>query len=357
MAAELATGRTLEDAVQIEQSDILAALGDLPPESEHCAPLAANTLHAAIRDFVRSETTREESRHVVTPVHMPDRAPAVPSDEELARRQALSRKMSQIGYKIIVMSGKGGVGKSTVAANLAVALANHGCRVGLLDVDIHGPSIPRIMGLGGCHVAVQEREFAPLEVSSHLLVMSIGFLLPGPADAIIWRGPMKHGVIRQFLADVAWGPLDYLVIDAPPGTGDEPLSVVQLVEHPAGAVLVTTPQSLSVDDVRRSVSFCRQLSLPVLGIVENMSGLACPHCGGQIDLFRKGGGERLAAEMDVRLLGQIPLDPHVVECSDDGVSLLQRFAEGPAAVALLNIVRHIVAAIESEAQSLGRNGT
>ncbi len=282
MAAELATGRALEDAVQIEQSDILVALGGLPPESEHCALLAANTLHAAIRDFVRSKMTREESRHVVTPVHTPDRAPTVPSDEELARRQALSRKMSQIGYKILVLSGKGGVGKSTVAANLAVALANHGCRVGLLD---------------------------------------------------------------------------YLVIDAPPGTGDEPLSVVQLVEHPAGAVLVTTPQSLSVDDVRRSVSFCRQLSLPVLGIVENMSGLACPHCGGQIDLFRKGGGERLAAEMDVRLLGQIPLDPHVVECSDDGVPLLQRCAEGPAAVALLEIVRHIVAAIESETQSLSRSGT
>lgn len=351
MAAELAVGMPQEAVVQIGQADILAALGGLPADSEHCALLAANTLQAAIRDFVRCEAATNESPRVSAPVRAPDRPQPAPVDEKLAEQQVLSHKMCQIGYIILVMSGKGGVGKSTVAANLAVSLAMQGRQVGLLDVDIHGPSIPRLMGLGGHHVVLHDREIVPLEIGSNLKVMSIGFLLPNAADAVIWRGPRKHGVIRQFLADVAWGALDYLVIDAPPGTGDEPLSVAQLAEQPAGAVLVATPQSLSVDDVRKSVSFCRQLSLPVLGIIENMSGLACPHCGGQIDLFKTGGGAMLAAEMDVPLLGRIPLDPNVVECCDDGVPLMQRCADGPGAVALANIVRHIVEATATTARA------
>jgi Mrp family chromosome partitioning ATPase len=264
------------------------------------------------------------------------------SDEQFRERQALARKMCQIGYKLLVMSGKGGVGKSTVAANLAASLAMSGKRVGLLDVDIHGPSIPKLMGLENERLVAHGQEIVPIEIGANLKVMSIGFLLASAADAVIWRGPMKYGVIRQFLKDVEWGPLDYLVIDAPPGTGDEPLSVAQLVGQPAGAVLVTTPQDLAVADVRRSVSFCEKVGLPVVGIIENMSGLACPHCGGRIELFKSGGGQSLARELNVPFLGAIPIDPRIVECGDSGAPYSQRFSESPAAMAFATIVRQIV---------------
>jgi Mrp family chromosome partitioning ATPase len=198
------------------------------------------------------------------------------------------------------------------------------------------------MGVEGQRIVVHESEIVPIEIGGSLKVMSIGFLLNSPNDAVIWRGPMKYGVIQQFLKDVAWGPLDYLVIDAPPGTGDEPLSVAQLVGQPAGAVLVTTPQQLSVADVRRSVSFCQTLELPVVGIVENMSGLVCPHCQGVIDLFKTGGGQSLACEMGVPFLGRVPIDPKIVECGDTGVPYVHRFAESPAAGAIRGIVEGIV---------------
>ncbi|MDI9442949.1 MAG: Mrp/NBP35 family ATP-binding protein [Planctomycetota bacterium] len=250
--------------------------------------------------------------------------------------------MCQIGYKLLVMSGKGGVGKSTVSANLAIALALAGKRVGLLDVDIHGPSIPKLLGLDDSQVVTHEGELVPLEIGENLKVMSIAFFLPSRRDAVIWRGPRKYGAIRQFLKDVAWGPLDYLVIDAPPGTGDEPLSVAQLVGQPAGAILVTTPQDLAIADVRRSVSFCEKVSLPVVGIVENMSGLVCPHCGGKIDLFKTGGGEALAREMNVPLLGQIPIDPEIVTCGDGGIPYIHRFAGSPAAQAFNGAVERVL---------------
>jgi ATP-binding protein involved in chromosome partitioning len=251
--------------------------------------------------------------------------------------------MCQIGLKLLVMSGKGGVGKSTVAANLAASLARAGKSVGLLDVDIHGPSIPKLLGLEAEQLVVHDRGIAPIAIGENLKVMSIGFLLPGAAEAVIWRGPMKYGMIRQFLKDVDWGTLDYLVIDAPPGTGDEPLSVAQLIGQPAGAILVTTPQELAVADVRRSVSFCEKLSLPVVGIIENMSGLTCPHCGGRIELFKTGGGESLAREMAVPFLGSIPIDPQIVECGDRGTPYAQQFADSPAARAMAAIVDRIAA--------------
>ncbi len=263
-------------------------------------------------------------------------------EDEFRQRQNLAGKMCQIGQKLLIMSGKGGVGKSTVAANLAVSLTLAGKSVGLLDVDIHGPSIPRLMGLEGQQLVMHESEIVPIEVGGNLKVMSIGFLLGSPEDAVIWRGPMKFGVIRQFLSEVEWGPLDYLIIDAPPGTGDEPLSVAQLVGDGAGAVLVTTPQELSVADVRRSVSFCRKLSLPVVGIVENMSGLVCPHCNGRIDVFKTGGGEALAREMNVPMLGRIPIDPKIVECGDSGVPYIHRFADSDAAKAFAGVVDRIL---------------
>jgi ATP-binding protein involved in chromosome partitioning len=264
------------------------------------------------------------------------------SEQEFDDRRELERRMCQIGMKLLVMSGKGGVGKSTVAANLAASLAAAGKTVGLLDVDIHGPSIPKLLGLEGEQLVPRGHGIAPVEIGGNLKVMSIGFLLPGTAEAVIWRGPMKYGVIRQFLKDVDWGPLDYLVIDAPPGTGDEPLSVAQLIGHPAGAILVTTPQDLAVADVRRSVSFCEKVSLPVVGIIENMSGLICPHCHGGIPLFKTGGGQALAREMKVPFLGSILIDPQIVQCGDRGTPYAQQFADSPAAKALAAIVQRIM---------------
>jgi ATP-binding protein involved in chromosome partitioning len=267
--------------------------------------------------------------------------------EQFRERQALTQKMCQIAYKLVVMSGKGGVGKSTVAANLAASLALAGKCVGLLDVDIHGPSIPKLMGLEHDRLVSHGHEIVPIEIGPNLKVMSIAFLLSSASDAVIWRGPMKYGVIRQFLKDVEWGPLDYLVIDSPPGTGDEPLSVAQLVGQPAGAVLVTTPQDLAIADVRRSVSFCEKVGLPVVGIIENMSGLACPHCGGRIELFKSGGGKSLAREMNVPFLGEIPIDPQIVECGDTGTPYSQRFSESPAAAAFAAVVERITSASSS----------
>ncbi len=349
MATELAINKPLSEAGFIEQADILDALGGLPKDYEHCALLASNTLKAAIRDYLSRPISEkpaapkaEDCGHCSSTDCSSKEKQHEESDEQFRERQELSRKMCQIGYKLLVMSGKGGVGKSTVAANLAASLALLGKRVGLLDVDIHGPSIPKLMGLERDRVVMHGSEMVPIAIGDNLKVMSIGFLLNSAADAVIWRGPMKYGVIRQFLKDVEWGPLDYLVIDAPPGTGDEPLTVAQLVGLPAGAVLVTTPQDLAVADVRRSVSFCHKVKLPVVGIVENMSGLVCPHCQGMIDLFKTGGGEALAREMNVPFLGRVPIDPQIVECGDAGSPYVHRFAKSPAAQSISCIVESIL---------------
>ncbi|KPK72026.1 MAG: chromosome partitioning protein ParA [Phycisphaerae bacterium SM23_30] len=251
--------------------------------------------------------------------------------EEAQERQQLSARLSQIRYKILVLSGKGGVGKSTVAVNLALALGRAGHRVGLLDVDIHGPSIPKLLGLEGKPVGMEEEAIAPVSFGEHLKVMSIGFLLRQRDDALIWRGPMKMGVIKQFLKDVAWGQLDYLVIDLPPGTGDEPLSVCQLIEDADGAVIVTTPQELAVIDVRKCISFCRQLNLRVLGVIENMSGFVCPHCGEATEIFKRGGGERMARELAVPFLGCIPIDPQITAACDEGKPFVDYFAGSESA--------------------------
>ncbi len=238
--------------------------------------------------------------------------------EEYVEREALGRRMGQIGRKILVLSGKGGVGKSTVAVNLAVSLALEGYRVGLLDVDIHGPSVPKLLNIEGRPVSSRGETIIPIEFGANLKVMSIGLLLQKEEDAVIWRGPMKMGIIKQFLKDVEWGELDYLIIDSPPGTGDEPLSVCQLIEDADGAIIVTTPQEVAIADVKKAVTFCRKLGLPVLGIVENMSGFVCPRCGEVTHIFKKGGGEKLASEMVVPFLGSIPIDPQIVEAADSG---------------------------------------
>lgn len=249
--------------------------------------------------------------------------------------------MHLIRHKVIVLSGKGGVGKSTVAVNLAVALALAGKRVGLLDVDIHGPSVPKLLRLDDAKVQVEDGAILPVERAG-LKVMSIGLLLHAHDDAVIWRGPMKMGVIKQFLQDVRWGELDYLIIDSPPGTGDEPLSVCQLVKNADGAVVVTTPQDVATTDVRRSITFCRQLNLPVLGVVENMSGFKCPQCGTVTDIFKTGGGEQMATEMKIPFLGRIPIDPAVGQACDDGKPFVDHYGRTETAKAFERIIAPIL---------------
>ena len=260
----------------------------------------------------------------------------------------LTQRMSRIKFKVIVMSGKGGVGKSTVAVNLAISLSLSGKRVGLLDVDIHGPSVPKLLNLEGRPLGLIDEKMIPVSLSDNLQVMSIGFLLQNKDDAVIWRGPMKYNVIKQFLKDVQWGDLDFLVIDSPPGTGDEPLAVCQLIGDADGAVVVTTPQEVAIADVRKSIDFCRKLNLPVLGVVENMSGFACPHCGKATDIFRSGGGERMAQEMAVPFLGRIPLDPQIAQACDAGKPYIYHFSQTETAKAFEKAIRPIAELAKSK---------
>lgn len=202
-------------------------------------------------------------------------------------------------HKIIVLSGKGGVGKSTVATNIAVSLSLKEKIVGLMDIDIHGPSIPKMLGLEGIQLKGSEEGLLPVKYSERLRVISIGFILQSENSAVIWRAPLKHKLIREFLVDVKWGSLDYLIMDSPPGTGDEPLSIVQLMEDPNGAVIVTTPQDIALTDVRKAITFCRNVGLPIIGVIENMSGFICPYCDRKVDIFKAGGGQEMAAKMGI----------------------------------------------------------
>ena len=268
-------------------------------------------------------------------------------EEQQAR---LRDRMSHIRHKVVVLSGKGGVGKSTVAANLAVALAGKGFAVGLLDADMHGPSAPRLLKLGESRAMSDGQQIIPARHGPRLQVMSIAFLVQDADEAVIWRGPLKMNVLRQLLADVQWGELDFLVIDLPPGTGDEPLSVCQLIPDATGGVVVTTPQALSVSDVRKCISFCRRLDLPVLGVLENMSGFICPECGAEVNIFGEGGGQEMAEDMDVPFLGRVPLDPAVVQESDEGEPFVENRPDSPAAQAFLAAIEPI-AELGSEPES------
>ena len=262
--------------------------------------------------------------------------------EQQKQQEAVKKRLDTIGQSILILSGKGGVGKSTVAVNLAVELAGKGKMVGLLDVDIHGPSIPGMCGLEGREVFARDKSIVPVAFNGNLSVMSVGFLLGGTDDAVIWRGPMKYSVIRQFIADVDWGELDYLIIDSPPGTGDEPLSVAQLIDGNAGAVVVTTPQRVSINDVRRSITFCRKLNLAVHGIIENMSGFVCPRCAETIDIFDSGGGEALCREMGVPFLGRMPIDRTIVDSCDTGLPFMLAEDESPAKSAFREITKRLI---------------
>jgi ATP-binding protein involved in chromosome partitioning len=258
--------------------------------------------------------------------------------EELKEKLMLEQNLCDVDHKIMVMSGKGGVGKSSIAANIAVGLSLKGKQVGLLDIDIHGPSIPKMVGLEGTPLKQSEEGLMPVEYSNNLKVMSIGFLIRDKKDAVIWRAPLKHSLIRQFLTDVRWGELDYLIVDCPPGTGDELISIAQLLEGADGAVIVTTPQDVAINDVRKSISFCRHVQLPVIGVIENMSGFVCPNCGVATDIFKTGGGEKMASEMGVPFLGRIPIDPKIVEHSDSGRPFLQYVPESETAGAFESII-------------------
>ena len=244
--------------------------------------------------------------------------------------QKIAGNMEEVGHVILVLSGKGGVGKSTVAANLAHALAERGNRVGLMDADLHGPTIPLMVGLTGEMATGTPEALQPVEVTPNLAVMSIGFLTAERDQPTIWRGPLRGGVLRQFLGDVEWGSRDFLVIDLPPGTGDEPLTLAQSLPNADGAIIVTTPQEASLADCRKAINFTHKVDLRVLGVVENMSGFICPHCGERTDVFSTGGGEDMAQQMKVPFLGRVPLAAEVVALGDAGVSLIS--SEAPEAV-------------------------
>jgi len=250
-----------------------------------------------------------------------------PADLERSQQDRMIEKnLAMINRKILVMSGKGGVGKSTVAGYLALLLSARGHRVGLMDVDLHGPSIPHLMNIKGGLDMPGEGVVRPYRFSENLGIVSMGVLLQDQDTAVIWRGPLKISAIRQFISDIEWGELDYLIVDSPPGTGDEPLTVAQTITD-AEALVVTTPQEISLADVRKSINFCRQVNMRIMGVVENMSGYSCPHCGEKTPLFGKGGGARMASQMDVPMLGEIPIDPEMVRMSDNGE--LNSLAEKP----------------------------
>ncbi|KAL1480260.1 hypothetical protein MTO96_051179 [Rhipicephalus appendiculatus] len=255
------------------------------------------------------------------------------------------RILAGVRHVILVLSGKGGVGKSTVAVELAMTLVSMGKKVGLLDVDLCGPSIPKMLNLDGHSIHQCPQGWVPVyaDASQRLAVMSIGFLLSDKNNPIIWRGPKKHAMIRQFLADVCWGELDYLVVDTPPGTSDEHMSTVETLRglDPDGAILVTTPQALSVADVLREVTFCRKTGLPVLGIVENMSGFVCPNCAECSNIFSSGGGEELAKMVNVPFLGRIPLEPRLAECMEHGANFMDKFADSATAAAFKEVVLRV----------------
>jgi Mrp family chromosome partitioning ATPase len=252
-------------------------------------------------------------------------------EKEAHSEKLLRETLLKIKHKFMVMSGKGGVGKTTVAVNLAVTLAKEGFKVGLLDADIHGPNVPKMLGLEMKKLEGSNKGIEPVFFSPNLRVMSMALLLDDPDSPIVWRGPLKHGAFKQFLTEVDWGDLDYLLVDLPPGTGDEPLSIAQLIDNVDGSIIVTTPQEVALLDSRKAVGFSRLLKIPIVGIIENMSGFSCPHCGKTIDLFKIGGGKKAALELNVPFLGGIVIDPDIVQNSDRGLPFVEVLPDSKAA--------------------------
>jgi Mrp family chromosome partitioning ATPase len=254
--------------------------------------------------------------------------PKDPQKMQAEQDVAVNASLDKIKNKFLVMSGKGGVGKTSTSVNLSIALASKGHRVGIMDVDLHGPDVPRMLGLQGMPEVNQNKKLAPISYSSKLTAISIESLTPNKDDAIIWRGPLKFSAIKQFIGDVDWGDLDFLIIDSPPGTGDEPLTVAQTIPD-AKAIIVTTPQEVALADVRKSINFCKTVNMKIFGLIENMSGFACPHCGEMIQLFGDGGGERTALQMGIPFLGKIPFDTQMVACGDSGTCYSEVHKDSP----------------------------
>lgn len=270
------------------------------------------------------------------------------TEESIQEETKLQDTLKNIKHVIIVMSGKGGVGKSTVSSNLAMALSMKGFQTGIMDIDITGPNIPKMFGVEDQGLTVNDqRQLVPVTVPPSLKLMSMAFLLPDKDSPVMWRGPVKMGAIKQFIEDVNWGELDYLVIDMPPGTGDEALSIVQLIPKADGMVIVTTPQDVALLDSRKSLVFAAETHIPIIGIVENMSGFVCPHCGEVTDIFKSGGGEATAKDMNVQFLGRVPIEPGIVDCGDNGVPVVLKNPDSASAKTFEGIIDRIIKTVDN----------
>ncbi len=264
------------------------------------------------------------------------------------QKEKIKYRMEKINYKLVIISGKGGVGKSMIAVNLAYGLFFRGKSVGILDIDIHGPSLAKMIGIEDRRLSTSEENIIePISIDPRLKVVTIASLLESTDTPVIWRGPLKMKLISQFLGDVPWGELDYLIVDSPPGTGDEPLSIAQLIPELNGMIVITTPQEIALLDSRKSVNFAKSLKVPVIGIIENMSGLICPFCGGKIDLFKTGGGEKAAKDLKVPFLGKVPIDPVIVNSTDEGKPFIQTYKDTNTAKILDKIVGKVVERVET----------
>jgi len=273
-------------------------------------------------------------------VELQNEMPKNPQQIQADQDAAITESLGIIKNKILVMSGKGGVGKTSTSVNLSIALASKGYKVGIMDVDLHGPDVPRMLGLDGTPEVNHNKKLNPLSYSDNLKAISIESFTPNKDDAIIWRGPLKFSAIKQFIGEVDWKDLDFLIIDSPPGTGDEPLTVAQTISD-AKAIIVTTPQEVALADVRKSINFCKTVKMEIFGLLENMSGFSCPHCSEMIELFGSGGGEKTAAQMGIPFLGKIPFDPQMVTCGDTGACYQEVHAESEVTKAFVRVAEEL----------------
>lgn len=326
MTATLAAKRSVTECLSVSQEDVLNALEGLPDEYRHCALLSSNTLKAACDNYlvrVKKSTYMPEDLIETCLDCTQETCSALARRENETNADWLSRQrllstLCKIKHKVFVLSGKGGVGKSSLSVNLAVSLSKRGFQVGLLDADLHGPSVPHMMREGSEYVSSPDDLISPVLVDG-IKTMSMGYLSQDSSQPAIWRGPMKMNVIRQFVTEVDWGELDYLIVDSPPGTGDEALAIAQVISDADGAVVVTTPQTVALQSVSKCVSFCRELAVPVIGLVENLGYATCPECGFDHALFGRNGGKLLAEAMNIPLIGRLPYAPEMVSSCDNGV--------------------------------------